>query len=179
MGDNELTEEYSYCVEKLPEGSRIEQLSNELEKSLTADTKNLHSFLFDVFHQCYRFMFENIKPIFSPKIELNLVYKTNLFQKTLKEKTVKTKKSAKGKLTAFHVGNNRKGMVFVNVEKMLPLLEHGFPTFILNFVITCFYEILNCCYLNLRTEQEIFNIECSLVEKFLEIKLPDEWTNLI
>ena len=76
----------SFCVEKLPEGSRIEQLSIELEKSVANDTKNLHTFLFDVFQQCCRFVFQNTKCVFSPKIELNLVYQTEQYKKIEKEK---------------------------------------------------------------------------------------------
>jgi len=176
--DNVMTVEYSFCVEKLPEGSRIEKLSIELEKSVANDPKNLHTFLFDVFHQCYRFVFQNSKCVFSPKIELNLIYQTEKYKKIEKEKTKKTKKGDKWKSTAFHIGNNLKGQIFVNVEERFCLLEYGFSTFILNFVITCFREILYCCFLNLRTEKEIFNIEFSLVEKFLEIQLPQEWKTL-
>lgn len=170
-----MATEYSFCVEKLPEDSRIAQLSIELEKSVTADTKNLRSFLFDVFNLCHRFVLQNTKCVFSPKIELNLIYQTELYKKIEKEKT---KKVNKWKSTAFHIGNNLKGQIFVNVEERFGLLEHGFPTFILNIVMTYFHQILHCCFLNLRTEKEIFNIECSLVEKFLEIQLPQEWKKL-
>jgi hypothetical protein len=173
-----MTAEYSFCVEKLPEGSRIEQLSIELEKSVTHDTKNFHTFLFDVFHQCCRFVFKNTKCVFSPKIELNLIYQTEQYRKIEKEKTKKTKKGDKWKSTAFHIGNNFKGQIFVNVEERFALFEYGFPTFILNFVMTYFHEILHCCFLNLRTEKEIFTIEYSLIEKFLEIQLPQEWKTL-
>lgn len=77
------------------------------------------------------------------------------------------------------MGNNFKGQIFVNVDRLLSiLLKHGYPTIILNFVMTYFHEILHCCYLNLRTEQEIFNIECSLVEKYLGIQLPEERKSL-
>jgi hypothetical protein len=44
--------------------------------------------------------------------------------------------------------------------------------------MTYFHEILHCCYLNLRTEQQILKIECELVEKFFGITLPDERRNL-
>lgn len=173
-----MTAEYSFYVEKIPEGSRIEQLSIELEKSVTHDTKNLPTFLFNVFQQCCRFVFKNTKCVFSPKIELNLIYQTEQYRKIEKEKTKKNKKGDECQSTAFHIGNNFKGQIFVNVEERFALLEYGFPTFILNFVMTYFHEILHCCFLNLRTEQEIFNIEYSLVEKFLEIQLPQEWKTL-
>ena len=93
-----------------------------------------------------------------------------------KEKNAIVRESAKGKTTVFHVGNNRKEQIFVKVDNLFSLLKHGYPTVILNFVMTYFHEILHCCYLlNLRTEQEIYDIECTLVEKFLEINLPEEW----
>jgi hypothetical protein len=75
----------------------------------------------------------------------------------------------------FHIGNNFKAEIFVNVEERFGLLNYGFPTFILNISMTYFHEIHHCCFLNLRTEKEILYIECSLAEKFLEIQLPQEW----
>ena len=172
-----VTDENSFYLDKLPEGSEIEKLSNELKQFLISDVENLQIFLFKLFNNCYRFVFENTEPIFSPKIEINLIYQTELYQKIEKEKekNATVREPAKGKATAFHVGNNFKGQIFVNVDRLLSiLLEHGYPTIILNFVMTYFHEILHCCYLNLRTEQEIFDIECSLVEKYLGIQLPEE-----
>jgi hypothetical protein len=172
-----MVEEHSFYMEKLPEGSRIEKLSNELKLLITSDVENLQPFLFKLFDNCHKFVFENIEPVFSPQIEINLIYQTELYKKIEKEKekTAKIKEPAKGNSTAFHVGNNFKGQIFVNVDRLLSILsKHGYPTIILNFVMTYFHEILHCCYLNLRTEQEIFNIEYELAEKYLGIQLPEK-----
>jgi hypothetical protein len=175
-----MIEEHSFYIDKLPENCRISKFSNELKEFLPFDMKNLENFLLKLFDNSRKFIFENINPIFSPEIELNLIFQAEKFDKIKKEKekTTRIKEQAKRKLTAFHVGNNLKGHVFINVEERLSVLKHGYPTFILNIVMTFFHEILHCCYLNLRTEQEIFDIESSLVEKFLEIDLPQSWKNL-
>lgn len=176
-----MAEEHSFYMDKLPEGSRMEKLSIELKEFLTADVENLQTFLFKLFNNCYKLVFENIEPVFSPQIEINLIYQTELYEKIEKEqeKIAKIKEPAKGKTTAFHVGNNFKAEIFVNVDRLLSiLLKHGYPTIIINFVMTYLHEILHCCYLNLSTEQEIFNIECTLVEKYLGIQLPEERKNL-
>jgi len=176
-----MVKEKSVYLERLPKGSRIEKLSNEIRQFVITDIENLQTFLLKLFEDCYKFVFENIEPIFSPQIEISLIYQTELYQKIEKEKEKKSicKEPAKRKTTAFHVGNNFKGQIFVNVDKLLiSLLEYGYPTIILNFVMTYFHEILHCCYLNLKTEQEIFEIECSLVEKYLGIQLPEKRKNL-
>ena len=176
-----MIEEHSFYIEKFPENCRISKFSNELEEFLPYDVKNLEKFLLKLFDNSRKFIFENINPIFSPKIDLNLIFQAEKFDKMKKEKekTTRIKEQAKRKLTAFHVGNNLKGQVFINVEERLSVLKHGYPTFILNIVMTFFHEILHCCYLNLKTEQEIFDLECSLVENFLEIDLPKSWKNLL
>ena len=176
-----MAEEHSFYMDKLPEGSGMEKLSAELKKILTNDVKNLQKFLFKLFNECHKFVFENIEPVFSPQIEINLIYQTKLYEKIAKEKekTAKIIEPGKGKSNAFHVGNNFKGEIFVDVDKLLSLMsQYGYPTFILNFVMIYFHEILHCCYLNLRTEQEIFSLECKLVEKYLGIQIPEERTNL-
>ena len=174
-----MTEGQFFYMEKLAEGSRIDKLSNELEEFLTSDISNLQNFFFELFNNCYRFVFENIEPTFSPKLELNLIYQTEQYKKLEKEKTGKTKKRDKWKTNAFHAGNSSKGQIFVNVEEQLLLIKHGFPTFILNFVRTYFHEILHCVYLNLRTEQEIFNIECSHSQRLYQqvLTVMERWLN--
>lgn len=84
-----MTEEHSFYMDKLPEGSRIEKLSTELKQFLTSDVENLQSFLFKLFNNCYKFVFENTEPIFNPQIEINLIYQTELYQKITKEKEKK------------------------------------------------------------------------------------------
>jgi hypothetical protein len=172
-----MREEHSFYIDELSENCRISKFSNELEEFLPSDLKNLENFLLIIFDNSRKFILENIDPTFSPKIEVNLIFQAEKFDKIKKEneKTTRIKEQTKRKLTAFHVGNNLKGTVFINVEERLSVLKHGYPTFILNIVMTFFHEILHCCYLNLRTEQEIFDLECSLVEKFLEIDLPKSW----
>lgn len=166
----------SFNLDKLPEGSRIEKITMELKQFLISDIDNLQNFLFKLFNDCHKFIFENTQPVFSPQIELTLIYQPKLYHKIEKEKAKKSMliEPAKGETTAFHIGNSRKGQIFVNTDRLLTLLQYGYPTFILNFVMTYFHEILHCCYLNLKTEQEIFNIECSLVEKYLGIHIPEE-----
>ena len=169
-----MSGEYSFYIEKLPEGSRIEKLSNELKSFTIYDIDNLHAFLLNLFKKCHKFVLENIEPIFSPQIELQLIYRTELYQKIekQKEKNAIVKEQAKRKARSFYIGNSSKGQIFVNADEHLSLLKHGYPTVILNFVITYIHELLHCFYLNLRTEQEIFDNECTLVEKYLGIQLP-------
>ena len=172
-----MSEKKSPYSDGIPEGSRIQELTNEIEQLLTSDVENLQKFLFKLFNECNKFVIENSKPIFFPQVELTLVYQTKLYTKMEKEKEKKAicREPAKGESTAFHVGNKFKGQIFVNVEKLLSLLsQYGYPTFILNFVITYFHEILHCYFLTLRTEQEILDVECILVEKFLGIKISEE-----
>jgi hypothetical protein len=172
-----MVEERSFYIDKLPENSKIQKLSKEIKQFLTSDIKNLQKFLFKLFRNCHKFVFENIEPVFSPQIEINLIYQTELYEKIEreKEKTAKIREPANRRSNAFHVGNSFKREIFVNVNRLLSkLLKHGYPTVILNFVMIYFHEILHCCYLNLRTEQEIFEIECSLLEKYLGIQFPEK-----
>jgi hypothetical protein len=165
-------------VDKLPKGSRMELMCNELKQIGITDICNIENFLFRLFDSCRSFVFETAKPAFNPEIELKLIYQTELFEKIKKEKektSIITEQPArKGETTAFHVGNEFWAQIFIDVEKLFSLIENGYPTFVLNFVSDYFHEILHCCYLYLKEEQEIFDIECSLVETFLGIELSEE-----
>ena len=81
-----MVEENSFCLDKLPEGSRIKKYSNELKQFLISDINNTQAFLFKLFNHCHNFVFENTKPFFSPQIELNLIYQTELYEKTERER---------------------------------------------------------------------------------------------
>ena len=172
-----MSEKVSFYNDGLPEGSKIKKLSIEIDQIGISDADNCERFFFKIYDECYKFVFENMIPIFSPQIKLTLIYQTELYKKIEREKEKKSiyREPAKGESTGFHVGNKFKGEIFVNVENLLHLFsQSNYQTFILNFVMTFFHEILHCCYLNLRTEQEIFNLECELVEKYLGIELSEE-----
>jgi hypothetical protein len=171
-----MTKEYPFHLDELPKGSRIEQLCNELRQTGIKDLDKVEAFLFKLFRSCYSYISEIGKPVFSPRIELKLIYQTELYHKMEKEKeqTSIIEEPSKSESYAFHVGNASRAQIFIDAGKLFSLLKYGYPTFVLNFVMTFFHEILHSSFLYLKNEQEIFDIECSLVEKFLGIELPEE-----
>ena len=67
--------------------------------------------------------------------------------------------------------------MYVNVGFLLDSSSEGYCSFVLNLVNVYFHELLHSAFPD-KLEQEIFDLECKLLEKFLEIDLPKEFTNL-
>ena len=53
-------------------------------------------------------------------------------------------------------------------------MAHNSLTFVYALVETFFHEILHSAFHNRKTEQEIFNMQFSIIEQFLGIKIPEE-----
>ena len=135
-----MVEKNYFYLDRIPEGSRLEQICNELKQFKISDIDNVETFLFKLFINCHKFIFENIKPIFNPSITPHLIYQTEEYNKIEreKEKTSINPEPSKVQTSAFHVGNEFRGDVFVNAELLFSLLQYGYPTFALNFVIIFF-----------------------------------------
>lgn len=90
---------------------------------------------------------------------------------------VTSKEIAKGLSTAFITNISGLPTMVVNIGILFDHIKLGYPTFILNLVNNYIHEMLHA-YSPAKTEQGVYDMECLLVEQFLEFKLPREFKSL-
>ena len=142
----------------------------------TINPDELEPFMFAVFKDCSSFLLVKLKPAFFPTIHIKIVYQTEKYRQLEIDEAKKgvEKEVPKIPSTAFTIGNKFSQRLYVDAESLVKLLHHGYPTFILNLSTAFIHEILHCFYSNEKTEQEIHDMQCPLIEEFLGIALPEE-----
>jgi len=137
------------------------------------------SFLQNIFLECLEFVNQNTDIVYLPAITLKFVHTHEQFKTEEQRESVKasSKEVAKLPAMAFVVGNRFRVRMYIDLENYINLLKFGYPTFILNLVTTYIHEILHMGFPQ-KYEQEIYNLQCPLIEAFLGIDLSREMKNL-
>jgi hypothetical protein len=147
-----------------------------MEKMGTINPDELGKFIFSVFEDCRSFLLQKLKLISFPTIHLKIVYNTEKYWRFEKEEAKKglEMEVPKDSSTAFAIGNRFLQRVYVDAESLIKLSDYGYPTFIMNLSEIYIHELLHCFYRNTKTEQEIHDMQCPLIEEFIGIELPEE-----
>ncbi len=162
----------------IPKGSRFEKLNNKVASNLEEfNAKNFGDFLLDVFSECFDFMQKQNYDL--PVLSLRIVYNLQEYSQLEKEvaNMTSSKEAAINASTAFVTNMNGMPTMYLNFDPLARCLETGYSSFILNLVKTFFHEMLHTIFPE-KSEQEIFDEECFVVEKFLEFQLPDAFKAL-
>lgn len=160
-------------LDKIPKGSRLEEYLRKIPDKLKGTNGNLFDVLNDILRDCIAFLEESGMKI--PPIVVEFVRSHQEYLAKEQEYNLKCspKEVAKSQSSSFIVGNRLGARIFVDVEQLIGLLEHGYATFIYNLVADYIHELIHAVFPE-EEEQKIFDLECEFIEKFLGIKLPNE-----
>jgi len=162
-------------LDKIPKGSRLERYLEELPKVM-AEYETFLSYLKDLFMECLKSATQNTGIVSPRKIILTFAHTHEQYETEEKKEAARTvsKENAKLPSHAFVITSNFEARVCIDFEFFVDLLkDYGYPTFILNITQTYLHEILHIMFPQ-KYEQEIYDLQCSLLESFLGIKLPEE-----
>ena len=170
-----MTEGRIFKIDKVPEGSRLETYLRELPKVFKGDKQEVLSYLNKMFVECLKFSEQEMRFNYLPQMTLMLVTDHEEFKKLeqVESQKAKSKEESRLQATAFTVGNKFAVRIYVDLESFINMLKHGWATFVFNVVETHFHEILHAAYPQ-KFEQEIHDLQCPLIERFLGIPLPEE-----
>jgi len=175
-----LAEKRVIKIPEIPEGSRFEKYLNKLDEIMKGAEPKILPYLYGIFVDCWDYMKQNPNIQYLPQITLKLVPTHGEFKKVEQEEGKKavSKEDAKYESTAFVVGNRFAARIYVDLQKFIDLSSHfGGPTFVLNIVETYVHEILHIAFPE-EYEQEIHDMQCSLLDEFLGIRLQHETRNV-
>jgi hypothetical protein len=163
----------------VPKGSLLEKYVNVFSDAVKNDATNFVPRMKKVFVECWRFFTQKEDITCLPQILLKLVSSHDEFMKAEQRESKKaiSKEDAKLQAHAFSVGNRFQVRIYVDLEFLIGLLKYGYPTFVLNLVTIYVHEMLHTAFPQ-KYEQEIHDLECSLVESFLGFEVPKEFKNL-
>lgn len=147
-----------------------------MEKMGTITPEELEQFMFELFSDCHSFFLNKLKPTLYPNINVKIVYQTEKFRQFERDESKESieMEIPKNPATAFTVGNKFSQRLHVDAESLINLLPYGYPTFILDLAELFIHELLHCLYSCDKTEQEIHDMQCPLIEEFIGIELPEE-----
>jgi hypothetical protein len=154
-----------FILEKIPEGGRLEGYLEGMSRAVRTE-KSLAPFLLKVFDDCWFFV-STWHAL--PQIEVRLIPTTEKFRKLEGESgtAISTEEPRKPELiTGFNVGDR----IYINLAA---LAERARDTlnFVMSVIETYLHEITHIAFPG-KTEQETYDMQCSLVESFLDVKLP-------
>ena len=167
-------------IDEIPEGCQFDKyvktcsflLSGEFDK---AKMDKFELFLTEIFHDCLKFV-TPVNPRLS--IKLLLIYNNDEYLTLEKiaddSKTIIKKEIAKNLTTAFVLDNGLIAVIHVNVFRLLSCQNS--VSMIFNYIDTLIHEI-NHIISHQRSEQEIHDLGIPILEKFLGIKIPEEYKN--
>ena len=165
-------------IDKIPEESRFNIYLKEMKELFKDfDADKFEDFLKNVFHDCAGFL--TTSGLHIPTTKVMLIYKPDQYVE-LETKCALTSISreiAKGPSTAFVIRSGLLNTIYVNIGFLFESIGNGYPSFILNLVNAYIHEFLHIAFPD-KSEQEIHDLECEIVENFLEVKLPDEFKEL-
>lgn len=147
----------------------------ELPKAFKGDKQEILSYLNKMFVECLNFSKQEMDFDYLSRISLTLVTDHEEYVKLEQVETQKATSKEESRLpsTAFIVGNKFAARIYMDLESFINMLKHGWATFVLNVVETYFHEILHSAFPQ-KFEQEIHDLQCPLIERFLGIQLPED-----
>lgn len=166
-------------IDKISEKSKFSQYIKDIKKLSKYREKDdkFERYIKKIFRDSVAFLKKS--GIDLPTNKIFLIFKTTQYLELEKKQTTKTiaKEITKEPSTAFVIQSNFCNIMYVNVGFLLDNLDKGYPSFVLNLVNVYFHELLHSAYSD-KSEEEIFDLECELLEEFLEIELPVEFKNI-
>lgn len=171
-----MVEYHEFVLDEIPEGSRLERYLKEVPKVMGNKEKAI-SFLNAVFLECYDFVWQNTKILYLPRIVVKFAFSHDQFKKAEERESkdsISKEAVKKPEMTrAFSVYNKFLSKIYVDLKAHTDLLKFNNLTFIVSLVDAYMNEILHIGFPQ-KYEQEIYELQCRLIEPFLGIRLPKE-----
>lgn len=167
-----------FKLEKIPEGSKLWEYNQHFSSMIQKEKDISPKFLFQIFENCWNFISDYLN-ISHPTIKLKLIWSHEKYRRIEQQRSegARQVEVAKTPSKAFHVGNRIENDVFIDMEHYVGLVRFGSITFLVNMVETFCHEILHCIFYEEKSEQEIYDMQCSMIEVFLGIELPQNIKN--
>jgi hypothetical protein len=160
-------------IGEIPERSRLERYLKEFSL-VEKEEKDIDDFIKLVFRESMTFLKQKLTAEF-PTILLTKCYNSRDFDKLW---NASGKKPKSGKRPVAFIKHSPPlsvpARIVIDLET---LLTWNAKSFVLNFVLTIFEELLHSAY-PLNTEMQTRKLLCPLAEEFLSIKLPEEYKTL-
>lgn len=161
----------------IEEGSKLPEYEQKLSLILkNRDDKQLNSYTKKLFQDCFAFVKQEFKTETVTPLGLELIKNQAELDAIRKRISILIPQREKPKYPprAFIVGNKFNAKIFVNIGFFFDLLANkGCQSFIITLTDNYLHEIVHYFYRS-KTEQEVHDIQCNLLESFLGITLPIE-----
>ena len=178
-----MTEKRILRIPEIPRGSRLERYVkaiDEITRTPPSARARLDDFFLYVFDECSCYVrhcsLEGA--VWPSNMVLLRCATTEEFLEELKNLDNESIESEGPKypdnLLAVCVGNEILARIFVDCERLSKTLRYNAVTFVYTVVETYFHEILHGVFQERKTEQNIWDIQFSLIENFLGFTIPQE-----
>jgi hypothetical protein len=178
-----MTEKRILRIPEIPRGSRLERYVNVIEEIVKTDPSaraRLNDFFLSLFNECSSYV-RNF-PLEGAVWPLNIVLlRCSTTEKFLEELESLDNEAIEcespkhpDNLLAVCVGNEILARIFIDCELLTETLRYNAVTFVYTVVETYFHEILHGVFQERKSEQEIWDIQFSLIENFLGFTIPQE-----
>lgn len=158
-----------FKIGNIPEDSKLADYLKDFSLVVKRE-KDIDDLIRSVFIDSQSFLEEKLNATF-PTIILRKCYNSKDFDREWEKTGSKHKKP-----TAFIIHSSSLTVPAQVVIDLQTLLSIGDLSFVLNFVLNIFEELLHSAYPS-NNEQQTHDLLYPLAEKFLGIKLPDEYKN--
>jgi hypothetical protein len=162
----------------VPKNCKLRQYSEQL-MSISRNTEfeeDFVNFRDQLFHDCFAFVRSELKTSMYPIITVDFV-PTQAEYESLEKRAgqyVPQRQKPKIPTLGFTITSSSGNRICINFEPLLKLLETNSSVFIFNLVSTLIHEILHCFFRGSKDEQETYNLQCQMLERFLGVTLPTE-----
>lgn len=156
-------------IRKIPKDGRLDKYLKECSIILErGDAPSLERFLRIIFKDCMRYLKKVLKVVF-PNIRLTIIHNTEEYDE-LCRKLDREFGVTKPRTKALIVGSDSNACIYIDFQRHFK----GKPIdFITNLSVSYLEELVHSAYPR-KSETELHEVICSVVEGFLEIKLPDK-----
>ena len=162
---------------KIPKDSKLRKYSDQIMDILeNKGTQDLINFRDQLFHDTFAFVKSELRTNTYPLIIVDFVPNQVEYESLEKEtnQLIYQREKPTTQTLGFAITSETRNEIYINLEPFLELLKINCGVFILNFVNTLMHEILHCFFRNSKNEQEIHDLQYSILGKFLGVDLPNE-----
>jgi hypothetical protein len=156
-----------FILEKIPKNGRLDKYDRELSTFVNEkDVSKLEAFMLKLFSDCMDYL-KKVLDVDFPNIMLKIIYKKEEYDELCRKLD---RLLPKPRTKAITVICGSQAFIYIDFQshfKNKPL------DFITNLSVSYLEELVHVVNPN-KSETEIQELVCSLIEGFLEVKLPDE-----
>jgi len=161
----------------IPKDCRLRKYSDQLRDIFRGKSnQDFINFRDKLFHESFAFVRSELVNTDYPLITVEFVPSKEEYERLEKQSSeqVYQEEEPITETLGFAITSPFGNKIYMNFEPLLELLKINYSVFIFNYVNTLIHEILHCFFRNSKSEQEIHDLQCIILEKFLGVSLPDE-----